>query len=206
MDVKTCSRCERSLPLCEFNRRASALDGLQTWCRQCMTAKARERRQANPEKVRDYNAKYRQERGDVAAAATARWRAANSDRVAEQKRKWAAANRQAIRDSDQRNRESRGVALAAWKKANPEKVRAYQRKRRAAGYGGDLGEVDGDLLWLEQQGQCALCSAEIDLALNWPDPLSRSLDHKIALAVGGAHITTNCQWTHLVCNLRKGAR
>lgn len=54
-------------------------------------------------------------------------------------------------------------------------------------------------------GICQLCLSPVDLGLVWPDPGSPSLDHARPLANGGAHIRSNLQLTHLVCNLRKGA-
>lgn len=203
---KKCSRCEVRKPVSAFSRRKAAKDGLQAWCSACMAEKARDRRAASPEAVRAYNASYRAERGDIARQATANWRARNPERVAEQKRKWARANRDAIRASEQRNAARRSASLKAWKAANRERVREYQRKRRAAGYGGVLGEVDGEALWAAQAGLCGLCGKPIDMTLAWPDPQSISLDHRKALSVGGLHETENCQWVHLLCNLKKGNR
>lgn len=206
MDAKQCSRCMVRRSISEFNKRAAGKDGHQSWCRSCMAAKARERRAANPDSVRAYNLQYRIERGEVARAATARWRAANSERVAAQKREWAAANREAIRQSRLRNAEKRAETLARWKAANRGKVREYQRRRRSAGYGGVVGHVDGEQLWTSQRGACALCSKLIDVTLKWPHPQSISLDHRVALSLGGPHETGNCQWVHLVCNMQKGDR
>ena len=53
---------------------------------------------------------------------------------------------------------------------------------------------------------CGICETAVDPALAWPDPMSFSLDHIVPLSLGGAHIRTNVRCTHLVCNVRKGAR
>lgn len=53
---------------------------------------------------------------------------------------------------------------------------------------------------------CGICETAVDPALAWPDPMSVSLDHIVPLSLGGAHIRTNVRCTHLVCNVRKGAR
>lgn len=50
---------------------------------------------------------------------------------------------------------------------------------------------------------CGICDAPVDPALEYPDPLSVSLDHVIPLAQGGGHLMDNCQCSHLECNLRK---
>lgn len=62
----------------------------------------------------------------------------------------------------------------------------------------EIAERDG---WV-----CQLCSKPVDPALEWPDPMSQSLDHKIPLAKGGSHTRENCQLAHLRCNLAKGDR
>lgn len=52
---------------------------------------------------------------------------------------------------------------------------------------------------------CQICGQDIHPATNYPDPLSASLDHVKPLSRGGAHSFSNCQASHLVCNLRKHA-
>lgn len=41
---KSCSRCARQLPLSAFSKRSASRDGLQTYCRECFAAWAREHR------------------------------------------------------------------------------------------------------------------------------------------------------------------
>lgn len=53
---------------------------------------------------------------------------------------------------------------------------------------------------------CRLCQQPVEPTLRHPDPQSASLDHRVPLAAGGLHEIENCQTSHLVCNLRKGAR
>ena len=53
---------------------------------------------------------------------------------------------------------------------------------------------------------CGICSEPIDLSLLYPNPLSRSVDHILPIARGGAHTPENCQMAHLRCNISKGDR
>jgi len=53
---------------------------------------------------------------------------------------------------------------------------------------------------------CGVCGLAVNPDLRWPDPMSASLDHVVALANGGQHSAANLQTAHLVCNMRKGAR
>lgn len=53
---------------------------------------------------------------------------------------------------------------------------------------------------------CQICDEPIDRAVEPPHHMSASLDHRIALANGGAHTRENVQCAHWICNSRKGAR
>lgn len=46
----------------------------------------------------------------------------------------------------------------------------------------------------------------IDPNVAHPDPMSVSLDHIVAVSRGGMHSRENAQASHLICNVRKGAR
>jgi len=51
---------------------------------------------------------------------------------------------------------------------------------------------------------CRLCEEPIDLALNWPDPGSASLDHVIPVSRGGSGELANLRLAHLHCNTSRG--
>lgn len=53
---------------------------------------------------------------------------------------------------------------------------------------------------------CGICSTPVDPSLEYPDPMSVSLDHAVPMSRGGGHLMANCQCSHLDCNTRKGAR
>lgn len=50
---------------------------------------------------------------------------------------------------------------------------------------------------------CHICSESIDFKLEWPHPLSKSMDHIIPIAKGGTHVLANVKLAHLTCNQRK---
>lgn len=56
------------------------------------------------------------------------------------------------------------------------------------------------------QWTCGLCRDAVDSALEWPDPMSASLDHIVPLTKGGVHDPANVQLAHLKCNTAKGNR
>lgn len=51
---------------------------------------------------------------------------------------------------------------------------------------------------------CGICGEPIDGGLEHPDPMSASLDHILAIALGGEHTCGNLQAAHLSCNFKKG--
>lgn len=101
------------------------------------------------------------------------------------------------------NRERKAATRRAWYEAHADKWADYVCRRRAAIHATAIGPVDFDALWT---GCCGICGGDMDRGLPHPDPFSKSLDHIVPLARGGAHVQDNLQWAHLVCNKRKGAR
>ncbi|MFF1739589.1 HNH endonuclease [Streptomyces mirabilis] len=56
---------------------------------------------------------------------------------------------------------------------------------------------------------CQLCGGPIDRALRYPNPLSKSIDHRVPLSHGPGtpgHVFENCQAAHFGCNASKGNR
>lgn len=85
--------------------------------------------------------------------------------------------------------------------------RRENHERRRARMKGVVSEVVHLADVIERSGgMCGICDEPIDLDLRHPNPQSRSLDHIVPLARGGAHSLANCQLAHLRCNISKGAR
>lgn len=208
---KLCSACNRLLPRDAFNKRSRATDGLPVWCRECEHAYAAERRKAKAAEER--------ERGR-------RWRAANPERARAATNRNYRANAARRRDSSQRWRERNPgkvrAAFATWREENidydrarnrayrlehPEVPRESARRRRVRKTGNgdveifarsEIGDRDG---WI-----CGICDCPIDQTLQWPAPQSQSLDHIVAVSLGGEHTRANCRIAHLICNMRRGNR
>lgn len=59
---------------------------------------------------------------------------------------------------------------------------------------------------LDRDGRdCGICGENIP-HVEYPHPLSPSIDHIVPLSKRGPHTLTNARATHLVCNVRRGAR
>lgn len=146
-------------------------------------------------------------------------------------RKWCAehlseAQRSAPRDSlaksctengCDRPLRARGMCAMHWRRWNraqgneksewDDRRRDNYHRRRATAYGAPYGARAFLSDVIQRDGTvCSLCSEPVDLALEWPDPLSKSLDHEMPLSLGGAHEFSNCRLAHLRCNVRKGNR
>lgn len=108
------------------------------------------------------------------------------------------------------NRERVYAANAAWRGSNPEKVLSITRKsaqkRRAVKRSAFVESFSIEEIFARDNGKCWICSSPVDNSLAYPDPMSKSLDHKVPLARGGKHSRSNAGLSHLVCNMRKGAK
>lgn len=82
---------------------------------------------------------------------------------------------------------------------------ALRRQARHISRAGGVGEIlDFREICERDDWTCHICGCEVDPQLRYPNPRSKSLDHVIPLARGGAHTAQNTRLAHLVCNLRKG--
>ena len=59
-------------------------------------------------------------------------------------------------------------------------------------------------IYYRDKGICGICHEPIDLRLQYPDPLSISIDHIIPVSQGGNNFQGNLQPAHLICNTRRG--
>jgi 5-methylcytosine-specific restriction endonuclease McrA len=54
---------------------------------------------------------------------------------------------------------------------------------------------------------CQICFKSVNpKSIDPYDPQRVTLDHRLPIALGGAHTKTNLQTAHLTCNISKGAR
>jgi len=105
-----------------------------------------------------------------------------------------------------RGREEANAATRKWYASNKSKSFDSSASYRARKIAAFVENVEREVV-LERDGWiCQLCDQPIDRSARSPDPMSRSIDHRIPLARGGVHSYSNCQSAHLGCNLSKGAR
>lgn len=105
-------------------------------------------------------------------------------------------------NAEQRARRARSPERRVWTDAARDAYHRRRARRRAASTGrpvlrSEIAERD--------EWTCHICE-EVDPGLEWPDPMSASLDHVVPLAAGGIHDPENVRLAHLACNTAKGAR
>lgn len=76
-----------------------------------------------------------------------------------------------------------------------------RRMRRARKYGnGPIQDIDPRAVYARDGWHCGICGKPVDPDLEFPDPMSATLDHIIPLAQGGTHTWRNVQLAHQICN------
>lgn len=137
----------------------------------------------------------------------------NQDQIRKQKQEYRAENSEAIQKTRKiyrtLNRETIRQKDAEYYKKNPEIARRNRERRRARLAGVPFENFTTQQVLDTYGDNCHLCHQPIDLkaprkpgVAGWEYGLH--LDHKTALARGGAHTLENVRPSHGVCNLRKG--
>ena len=124
-------------------------------------------------------------------------------------------NRQCTHDGCDRPTRARGMCSMHYKQwaraeglVKPEpwddrrKNNHHLRRARMIG-NGPYELVTIDALMARDHNTCNVCDEHIDPTLEYPNPMSKSIDHIIAVSRGGEHTMNNTAPSHLICNVRK---
>lgn len=206
--TKRCAKCREWKPLAEFYGDKRKRDGKVSRCKPCSNAQRIDSVNRNREHYRDYMAAWHEANSDRRNAEAAERYQDHRDRRREQIKAWSKAHpevrRRSAVESYLRNRDAVLERTRERARANPEARTEAARRRRARLAKATVGEIDLAALWVDCDGTCYLCGEAINAGLAHPDPMSKSLDHILPLAKGGAHAQENLAWTHTRCNVRKG--
>jgi len=144
-----------------------------------------------------------------------RWRAETDPEWQEdflaKRRDWHAANPDKVQDA---RRRSRGKHLEAalerarrWRAENRDQVMVnnWRRRRRAAGLSEDVTDVVDPIVIFERDaGICSVCALDVNPDLDWPDPMSATVDHIVPVSdPASEHSYANTALAHFDCNRRK---
>lgn len=98
------------------------------------------------------------------------------------------------------------VCSDACLEARDKAVRKANKGRREARKRGVISEpIFRQKVFARDRWECGLCGMKVDKRLQYPDPMSASLDHITPISEGGEHTMRNVQCSHLRCNVKKAA-
>ena len=141
---------------------------------------------ANPEKVKEIRRKFESENVERMKIVRKAWRLANKEKVKATQAKTRAKNLEKCKQAQKR-----------WMAEHPERNRIYTQNRNARkkANGGQLSHGLVEKLFKLQNGKCPCCK----------QPLGDDfeLDHRMPLALGGAHEDSNMQLLRAACNQSK---
>lgn len=135
--MKKCNKCRAEKALTEFFKRKMSKDGLQPICKCCDTLSRKIRKDADPEREREYQREYRLENADAKAASDQRWYAANKEHCAKVSKQYHLAHQDDALYNAKRKAYyvNNGDVLCAGRRiqraADPEKFRARRRQHYA---------------------------------------------------------------------------
>ncbi len=129
-------------------------------------------------------------------------------------KEWYGQNREEwkkrVRDAARSNPEPNRERAKKWRADNPERARESHRKSKAVRRDREKAAFKERVSWVQawekQKGCCGECGEPIDRSLKFPDLMRGSHDHIVPISRGGLHEQSNVQWTHLYCNMLKGAK
>jgi len=142
VDVKTCNKCKRELPVAAFGREKRSQDGLRAACKECRNrlekeyyertkdkhaARVKRYRDANREEVRRKGRQYYADHKEEAKE----YRDSHKEQIAEANRRYREENKDQIADCQRSYREKNQKRLAAQKaeyyEKNKEKISQYKK-------------------------------------------------------------------------------
>lgn len=183
--MKTCTNCAEQKGFERFTKSAGMADGHLNQCKDCVNARLREKRRANPEATRAACQAWRDKHPERMRASAKKWRQANPEAVREQTRKW-----------QRENPEKNMARMARWKKANPIGSRLYASRRRVREAGRTLGCSDEALRAVYERARL----------LTLVTGVKHHVDHEIPLGgrgVCGLHVPWNLRCIPATDNHRK---
>jgi hypothetical protein len=229
--VKFCPGCKTEKPVTEFSQNKRRHDGLTNYCRECWRGISRAQYLKNRDGI---NARNREKRAEKRAAGIPA-NLTYSPEVACDRCGLRFRPRKGVtihwastclpcRDGKPiehghattyargcRCRPCTEVATANALRKKRERLLASglpddnSHRTRARRFGGLYEHIDRQAVFDRDGWRCGICNQPVDKTLEWPDPMSVSLDHIVPMSRGGDHSYENVQCAHLVCNQTKSA-
>ena len=130
---KVCSKCKQEKSLCDFHKDATKKFGVASECKKCKKERYEKCRQENPEKIKEYQAKYYQKNSEKIKEIRRKYRQENSEKIKEREAKYRRENSEKIKEREakyrQENSEKVKERVKKYRQKNKEKINAYLNKR-----------------------------------------------------------------------------
>jgi 5-methylcytosine-specific restriction endonuclease McrA len=223
-EVKGCSMCHTEKPVTEFYKRAG---GYRAHCKPCEAAYAKNRYDADPEKMRAYMSAWAKAHPEQTRARYARWHSQNRERRMEyyaqynathlaERRDYArkrhaqespelkaylnVSRRDYFRRYEREHRQKRSEQSRRWQQLNPDKHAEKQSRRRAWKANAPIIErIDRNAIIERDKWMCYLCGVVCTRK-------NVTLDHIVPLSRGGNHTADNLRVACRSCNSSKGPK
>ncbi len=173
--MKLCRRCRIEKPAADFHPHKLTKDGLNSWCRPCVSEDSAARQKAHPERRCKYQKRYYQKNARQICERNEDWRKANRDRVNQRRREnWAANDRG--RESQRRRRA-----------ANPQTTRDRLNAAMRAGIYDSLVGAKGRRQWEGLVGYTVDSLREwiefqFEPGMSWENYGDWHIDHRVPIA------------------------
>lgn len=209
-DYKTCTGCGQTLPVENFSPSKLGLYGVRSKCRPCCALATQGYRKRNPEKVRDYNARFRAENPGKVAQKNREFRERNPDyaknyhatykdleNLRKRQEYWSDPAKQSQRKRKARleNPEKFRERYRSYAQNNKTKLNEKAARRRALKAKASTFYVSKKEVWHLYNSKCFYC----------PKP-SETIEHVIPLSRGGSHGIGNLVPCCGSCNYSKAGR
>lgn len=183
---KRCPKCDKTKLITSFNRRKSAVDGRDFWCRECNDESRNKWTEANRERTRENARAYRD---------------ANPERKKQMDKEWRESEQGKQKRKESRDKHSADNVARAyrWKDRRPDRYAEHQwkgkrvRRARLAGADGAFSKEEFDSLCASYDYICLCCRERKPL----------EADHVIPLSRGGSNTIDNIQPLCRSCNAHK---
>jgi hypothetical protein len=217
MQTKTCSRCDTTKDIEEFNRMPRGKFGRSNICKKCDSAKVNKWRKNNPDKRQAILERFARLHPQASAESSKKYIENHHEQYIANRRTYYKNNAESLR-ADQRERyrsdptrsnsatmrwrqshiEQSKEMRRDWRRRNPEKQRLYKQNRRASLLNTDrtLTVEQWENIKSKYNHLCCYCGE--------PKPLT--IDHWIPLSRKGTHTANNVVPACKSCNSKKRTR
>ena len=128
--TKRCPKCERVLPLSDFNKCKSRKDGLDCWCKECKRAMNAQHYQSNKDAIAKKKADYYQSNKDAILKKIAEYRANNKDAILKKQAEYYSKNKEKKAEYRANNKKKIAEYQAEWRAKHPTYDAEYYSKNK----------------------------------------------------------------------------